>query len=97
MRCWNRPVGIRFTLADAVEVLNGRGSEQENAFSLEIAKRYGMRGTGASDAHSLENLGAFATQFHRPIRCRDDFIRELKADRFSPAVLQTRTTPSIHS
>ena len=38
-----------FPLADAVEVLNGRGSEQENAFSHEIAKRFEMRGTGASD------------------------------------------------
>ena len=76
-----------FGMSDAVEVLNGRGSEQENAFSHEVAKRFDMKGTGASDAHRLEDLGTFATEFHRPVRGLDDFISELKAGRFRPIVL----------
>ena len=80
-----------FPMADAVEVLNGRGSEQENAFSHEIARQFGMRGTGASDAHRLEDLGTFATEFQRPIQRLDDLIHELKAGRFNPLVLNTRT------
>ena len=79
-----------FPMADAVEVLNGRGSEQENAFSHEIARRFGMKGTGASDAHKLEDLGSFATEFPRPVRSLEDFIGELKAGRFSPVVLAKR-------
>ena len=80
-----------FSLVDAVEVFNGRGSEQENAFSHEIAGRFGMPGTGASDAHKLDDLGTFATEFHRPIQCLEDLIRELKAGRFAPVALGKRT------
>ena len=79
-----------FGLANAVEVFNGRGSEQENAFSQEIANRFGMSGTGASDAHRLDELGTFATEFQMPVRSLEDFIRELKAGRFSPVVLRKR-------
>ena len=79
-----------FPLVDAVEVFNGRGSEQENAFSHEIASRFGMRGTGASDAHKLDDLGTFATEFQRPIRCLEDFILELREGRFAPVALGKR-------
>lgn len=85
-----------FPLSDAVEVLNGRGSEQENAFSHEIAKRFGLRGTGASDAHKLGDLGTFATEFQRPIRGLEEFIAELKAGRFSPVVLNGQTHSPTH-
>ena len=84
-----------FPLADAVEVFNGRGSEQENAFSHEIAQRFGKPGTGASDAHKLEDLGTYATEFHRPIRCLEDLICELLAGRFTPVVLEKRTKSYI--
>jgi len=70
--------------------LNGRGSEQENAFSQELAKQLGKPATGASDAHRLEDLGTFATEFFRPIGTTDDLIEELKAGRFRPIVLDRR-------
>lgn len=85
-----------FPVADAVEVLNGRGSEQENAFSHQIAKRFGMRGTGASDAHRLEDLGTFATEFQRPIHCLEDIVRELREGRFSPVALSKRASVHPH-
>lgn len=80
-----------FPLADAVEVFNGRGSEQENAFAHEIAERFDMRGTGASDAHRLEELGTFATEFQRPIGSLDELIAEINAGRFSPVALKARS------
>ncbi len=80
-----------FNMVDAVEVFNGRGSKQENAFSHEIAKQFGLRGTAASDAHKVEDIGTFATEFERPIRDLDDFIAELKSGRFSPVVLDKRS------
>lgn len=76
-----------FSLSDAVEVLNGRGSERENEFSHRIADRLGMQGTGASDAHRLGDLGTFATEFERPVRTLEDFISELRAGRFRSVVL----------
>ena len=85
-----------FDMVDAVEVFNGRGSEQENAFSHEIAKQFGLGGTGASDAHKLDDIGTFATEFERPIRNLDDFITELKSGRFSPVVLDKRSGSHTH-
>ena len=84
---------VVFPMSDAVEVLNGRGSPQENAFSHEIAKQFSRRGTGASDAHKIDDLGTFATEFQRPIQLLDDFLRELKAGRFSPVVLEKQGGP----
>ena len=79
-----------FSLADGVEVFNGRGSKEENAFSAEVAKRFDMGGTGASDAHKIEDIGTFATEFECKIRNLEDFIAELKAGRFRPRVLHRR-------
>ena len=81
-----------FSMIDAVEVFNGRGSEQQNAFSAELAAQLGMSGTGASDAHRLEEIGTYATRFQHPVRCLDDLIRELKAGRFEPVALAKRAT-----
>ena len=81
-----------FPLADGIEALNGRGSPQENAFSQHLAKHLGKPATGASDAHRLEDLGTFATEFFRPIRTTEDLVDELTAGRFRPLVLDRRPT-----
>ena len=80
--------GSVFPLADAVEVLNGRGTEGENAFSQDIARRFGLPGTGASDAHQVQDIGTFATEFEARVEGLGDLVRELKAGRFRPAVLR---------
>ena len=76
-----------FSLDDAVETLNGRGSDTENAFSLEVANRFNIRGVGSSDAHSAEDIGTFATDFLHPVRALAGLIHQLKAGSFQPAVL----------
>ena len=81
-----------FPMSDAVEVLNGRGSEQENAFAGDLAMRLDMKGTGASDAHKLDDVGTFATEFERPVSCLGDLITELRAGRFAPVVMGARLT-----
>ena len=82
--CGNRV----FSMVEAVEVLNGRGTKEENAFAGELAKRFDLKGTGASDAHKLEDIGTFATEFETPVKCLDDFVREIKSGRFTPRVLR---------
>ena len=77
-----------FSMVEAVEVLNGRGSKEENAFAGELAKRFDLKGTGASDAHKLDDIGTFATEFERPVKCLDDFVREIKSGKFRPRVLR---------
>lgn len=77
-----------FSLVDAVEVANGRGTPRENAFSREVGRRLGLPGTGASDAHRPQDLGTWATEFLSPIDDLDDLVRELRAGRFRPVCLR---------
>ncbi len=72
------------SVADAIEVLNGRGSPEENGFSHDLRAALGVGGVGSSDAHRPEDVGAFATEFQRPIRDLDDLVAELKAGRVCP-------------
>ncbi len=81
-----------FPLANAVEVMNGRGSTSENAFSHQIAQRFNLPGTGASDCHKLEEVGTFATEFHGRISSLSQLIAELKSGRFRPVALTKRRT-----
>ena len=85
-----------FGMADAVEVMNGRGLPEENAFSGDMARRFGLPGTGASDAHRLEDLGSYATEFERRVTSLDDLIAELRAGRFRAVALDGAAHPSHH-
>jgi predicted metal-dependent phosphoesterase TrpH len=75
-------------LAHALEALNGRGSPAENAFSHALGQRLALPETGASDTHSLEEVGTCATEFDRSIRGLPDLIRELRAGRCRPVTLR---------
>ena len=77
-----------FNLSNAIEELNGRGSEKENKFSLDLAKKLKIKGTGASDAHKIEDIGTFATEFFNPIHDIKDLIKELQAGNFRSVKLR---------
>lgn len=81
-------------LTDAVEIFNGRGKPEENAFAADIADRFDLPATGASDAHSIEQIGTYATRFHQPIRSLDDLIDALQSGQHSPVALADRV-PSL--
>jgi predicted metal-dependent phosphoesterase TrpH len=68
----------------AVETLNGRGSERENAFSAALAGRLGLPAVAASDAHAWPDVGRCATEFENEVAGVEELIRELKAGRFRP-------------
>ena len=76
-----------FLLCDAIEGVNGRGLPAENDFSRDLGAALNLASTGGSDAHRLEQLGTVATRFERPVRGLADLIREIKAGRFRPEVL----------
>ncbi len=71
----------------ALEVINGRGSERENAFSQRLCDLLGMRGTAGTDAHARVDIGRCATEFQRKIETIEDLIEELRAGRFRPVEL----------
>ena len=77
-----------FNISNAIEESNGRGSEKENKFSLDLTKKLKMKGTGASDAHKIEDIGTFATEFFNPINDLKDLIKELKSGNFRSVKLK---------
>ena len=74
-----------FELVDDVEVANGSNTDQENHFTLEVARHLGFVGTGGSDAHSTHGIGKCVTIFDGDIRNESDLIEALKAKAFTPA------------
>jgi predicted metal-dependent phosphoesterase TrpH len=70
---------------DALEISNARGSERQNAFSRELAKRLKLREVAGSDAHKIKDIGRVATFFEREVTTIEELIAELKAGRFRVA------------
>ena len=76
-----------FKVCDAVEGLNGRATEGETTFSLDLSAQLEMRTVGGSDAHRLHTLGAAATEFHRRVDSVETLVQEIKAGRFHHVAL----------
>ncbi len=75
----------------AMETINGRGSDRENAFSRELSTRLGLPAVAASDAHAPEDVGRCATEFQHAVADVAGLVRELKAGRFQPVALASRS------
>jgi predicted metal-dependent phosphoesterase TrpH len=65
----------------AIETLNGRGTDRQNAFSLAVRDHHGLPSAAGSDAHAVADIGTCATEFEAPISGLEDLIAELKAGR----------------
>lgn len=65
----------------AMDVLNGRGSREQNSFSHQVCDRLGLPRTGASDSHRPEDVGRAATYFERTIANEEELVEELLAGR----------------
>jgi predicted metal-dependent phosphoesterase TrpH len=73
-----------FKYVDAVEVMNGKVTKEENDFSSEVASGLGLPGIGGSDAHKESEVGLYATRFQDSIADEKDLIDRLKSGKFSP-------------
>lgn len=74
-----------FQVVDEIEVANGANTDEENLFTLEVARHLGICGTGGSDVHSTHGLGKCVTVFDGDIKSEADLIEALKARAFRPA------------
>ncbi|PKN34137.1 MAG: metal-dependent phosphoesterase [Deltaproteobacteria bacterium HGW-Deltaproteobacteria-19] len=72
-----------FQLVDAMEVCNGKLSEEENRMALEVSKILGLAGTGGSDAHQIDEVGKWVTVFDRDIRNEQELVDEIRAGRYT--------------
>lgn len=82
-----RPVNERVLhcgMVDAVEAVNGRNSDLENAKIQAFLRRHPLIQSGGSDAHSLPELGSVATSIDMPVKTREDFILAVKSGLCSP-------------
>ena len=68
--------------ADAIETRNGGSSQESNSAAEAYADRYGLPGTGGSDAHFLMQVGRCLTVFERDIDSEAQLVEEIKAGRF---------------
>ncbi|MEX0684263.1 MAG: CehA/McbA family metallohydrolase [Dehalococcoidia bacterium] len=66
----------------AIETLNGRGTERQNAFSAAISEHHRLPQAAGSDAHTAADIGTCASDFEAPITGLADLITELKTGRF---------------
>jgi len=73
-----------YQLVDAMEVLNGKVTREENAFAREVAAGLGLPMTGGSDAHDLLDIGKYATRFTRSIQNEAELLAALKSGEFVP-------------
>ena len=76
-----------FNICDAIEGLNGRGQSLENQFSIDLANRLGLKVSGGSDAHKLEQIGVAATEFYKKIDTLSDLITEIKLGQFEAVLM----------
>ena len=67
---------------DAVEIGNGKLSADENEMAGKVAVNLGLPGTGGSDAHRIDEIATWVTEFENDIEDEADLLRELHAGRF---------------
>jgi predicted metal-dependent phosphoesterase TrpH len=72
-----------FNFVDAIEINNGRLSDEENEMARKVAVQLGLRGTAGSDAHKLDEVGKWVTDFEAEIQNEEELVEELRAGRFT--------------
>jgi predicted metal-dependent phosphoesterase TrpH len=76
-----------YAVCTAMERINGRGSQRENAFAAACCDTLGLAGTGGSDAHTAAEVGSGATEFESRITSLRDLITALKGGQYTPVML----------
>jgi predicted metal-dependent phosphoesterase TrpH len=67
---------------DAVEIGNGKLSPDENEMAGKVAEKLGLPGTGGSDAHRVDEIATWVTDFEKDIEDENELLQELHAGRF---------------
>ena len=70
-----------FEMVDAIEVLNGACSEDENVFALKVARHLGLAEVAGSDSHSAGSVGCVTTLLDSPVKDERALIDAIRAKR----------------
>jgi len=77
-------------LVDAVEVGNGKLAPDENEMARKVAEKLGLPGTGGSDAHRVDEIATWVTDFEKDIEDENELLQELHAGRFRAQMTEDR-------
>ena len=69
-----------------VEVLNGSTALEANRRAFSYCRELGLNTIGASDAHTMGQIGKYATWLPEKVDCLKDFVEQLKTRQVRPAV-----------
>ena len=75
-----------FELVDAVEIGNGKLSQDENDMAGKVAEKHDLPGTGGSDAHRIDEIGTWVTVFEKDIANEQELLEALQAGKFRAEV-----------
>lgn len=67
---------------DAIEIKNGKVTEQDNDLARQVAAKLGLPGTGGSDAHNVDDVGTFITIFDGSIDSDQQLVEALHSGNF---------------
>jgi predicted metal-dependent phosphoesterase TrpH len=70
-----------FEMVDAIEVLNGACSEDENVFALKVARHLGLAEVAGSDSHSAGSVGCVTTLLDSPVKDERALIDAIRSKR----------------
>ena len=74
-----------FEHVDAIEVINGKLSDDENDMARKVAEKLGLPGTAGSDAHRVDEIATAVTVFDDDIQDEKQLVAALHAGRFRTA------------
>ena len=72
----------------ALEIMNGKVTEEENRFAGKVAAGLGLPATGGSDAHEISGVGKYATRFEHPLGNERELVEALKSGQYEPCVFR---------
>ena len=67
---------------DGIEIQSVNLEAHEQRLAKKLADNLGIPGTSASDAHRLEDIGAYSMEFDVPIRGMSDLLDSIKCGKF---------------
>jgi predicted metal-dependent phosphoesterase TrpH len=85
---WDQPfdaiVAEHGPVFDALELVSKNVSRETRSRTEALLRAYPMGATGSSDAHEIDTLGCYYTEFDHPIDSITEFVTALKARRGRP-------------
>ena len=82
---WNQPfdeiVAEHGPVFDALELVSNNVTRETRMRTEALLRRHAMGSTGSSDAHELDVVGCYYTEFDRPILSMGDFVAGIKGRR----------------